>query len=142
MRRVSVSLIAFLALMCITLVVIGTSAQENVDGKTLKNPVPATPESIKAGDAVYQRYCKFCHGADAKGDGPMKPKDSHPPNLTDGQWDYGSTDGEIFMTVRNGTPKKGTPPKTDMVAQKGIKDQDLWNLVNYLRSLGPKPKTH
>ena len=143
MRRVSASLVAFLTLLCITLVAIGTSAQENVDGKTLKNPVPATPESIKAGDAVYQRLCKFCHGADAKGDGPMKPKGSNPPNLIDEKWDYGSTDGEIFLTILNGTPKKGTPPKTDMVPLKGrIKDPDVWNLVNYLRSLGPKAKTH
>ena len=62
----------------------------------LKNPVASTPASIAAGQASFQKYCRFCHGADAKGDGPQAPKDTHPPNLTDEKWDHGSTDAEIF----------------------------------------------
>src|SRR5205814_2203798 len=64
--------------------------------KKLKNPVPATAESVTAGQQLYQKYCRFCHGADAKGNGPMAPKGTHPPDLTDAEWTYGSTDGEIF----------------------------------------------
>src|ERR1700750_1109476 len=67
--------------------------------KALKNPVAATAESIAAGQAAYAKNCRFCHGAEAKGDGTMAPKDSHPSDLTDAKWDRGSTDGEIFMVV-------------------------------------------
>src|SRR5438128_2560537 len=65
---------------------------------TAKNPVAATPQSIAAGQALFQKYCRFCHGADAKGNGPQAPKDTHPPDLTDDKWDHGSSDADIFAT--------------------------------------------
>jgi mono/diheme cytochrome c family protein len=56
-----------------------------------------------------------------------------PPDLTDDQWDYGSSDGEIYSVIR-----KGIPP-TMMAAWDGrIPDDDIWNIVNYLRTLAPK----
>ena len=60
------------------------------------NPVPPAAKSIAAGAQLYQKYCKACHGEDATGDGPLAPKDVHPPNLRDAEWKYGATDGEIF----------------------------------------------
>lgn len=102
--------------------------------RTIKNPVPATATSMTAGAAAYKKYCAFCHGVAAKGDGPLAPKDSNPPDLTDATWIHGSTDAEIFTFITNGG---GADSK--MVAFKGkIPDQDLWHIVNYLRSLGPK----
>ena len=102
--------------------------------KTLKNPVASTPASITAGAATYKKYCAFCHGVTGKGDGPLAPKGSTPADLTDAKWDHGSTDGEIFTLVQNGV---GGDSK--MVAFKGkIPDPDLWNVVNFVRSLGPK----
>ena len=101
---------------------------------TIKNPVPATAASVTAGAAAFKKYCSFCHGADAKGDGPLAPKDSHPPDLTDATWVHGPTDGEIFTLIANGA---GSDSK--MIAFKGkMPDQDVWHIINYLRSLGPK----
>jgi mono/diheme cytochrome c family protein len=97
--------------------------------------VASTPVSITAGAAAYKKYCAFCHGVDAKGNGPLAPKDSNPPNLTDATWTHGSTDGEIFTVIIN-----GGGPDSKMVGFKGkMPDQDVWHIVNYLRSLGPKP---
>ncbi len=102
--------------------------------KGLKNPVKATPESVAAGKQLYAKYCSFCHGPDAKGDGPMAPKDTHPPNLTDAVWTHGASDGEIFSTIRD-----GVGPKFDMKPNKEkIKEPDIWNIVNFLRSVGGK----
>ena len=102
--------------------------------KTLKNPVASTPASITAGAAAYKKYCAFCHGVTGKGDGPLAPKGSHPADLTDAKWDHGSTDGDIFNLIQNGV---GGDSK--MVAFKGkIPDPDMWNVVNFVRSLGPK----
>ena len=54
--------------------------------------------------------------------------------MTDARWDHGSTDGEIFVTIHD-----GVPPKYDMDSYEGkITDTDIWNVVNYLRSIGPK----
>ena len=103
-------------------------------GKQLKNPVAATPESIKAGQALFQKNCRFCHGADAKGNGPMAPEGTHPSNLTDDKWERGSTDGEIFDSIKN-----GVAPDFNMVPWKDqLKDDDIWNVVNYIRSIAKK----
>ena len=53
------------------LVGVAIGAQEDPAAKKLKNPVPASPESVAAGQQLYQKFCRFCHGADAKGNGPM-----------------------------------------------------------------------
>jgi mono/diheme cytochrome c family protein len=112
-------------------------ANSNAAAKNLKNPTPANAQSVAAGKAVYQRACAVCHGAAGKGDGAivksLKPEATKPSNFTDGTWDHGSTDGEIFVVIRD-----GVGPKFEMKGQKGkITDQDMWHLVNYIRSLGP-----
>ena len=116
-------------------IVANASAQGgSAAAKAMKNPVKSSPESIEAGKAVYTKYCRFCHNADAKGNGPLAPKGTNPPDLTDDKWDHGGTDGEIFAAIHD-----GVGPKFDMKAQKEkINDTDIWNVVNYLRSLGPK----
>ena len=109
-------------------------AAVNAAAKALKNPVPANAVSVEAGKAVFAKYCRSCHGAEGKGDGAGAPKDVHPANLTDAKWDHGSTDGEIFTTI-----KTGVGPKFDMDSWDGrIKDPDIWNLVNYIKTLAPK----
>ena len=58
-----------------------------------------------------------------------------PADLTDANWVRGSTDGEIFAVIMD-----GAGPKFDMKGFKGkIPDQDAWHIVNFIRSLGPKP---
>jgi mono/diheme cytochrome c family protein len=104
------------------------------EAKKIKNPVASSPESIKAGQGLFQKNCRFCHGADAKGNGPMAPEGTHPSNLTDDKWDRGSTDGEIFAVIRD-----GAGPKFDMKGFKSkLSETDMWNIVNYLRSLQAK----
>jgi mono/diheme cytochrome c family protein len=142
MRRISNVPIAFLVIAyaaLISAVAIGEGRQEttagNPEARKLKNPVAATPKSIKAGEQTFQKFCAACHGKDAKGDGPTAPKDSHPPNLIDDVWTHGSTDGEIFTVISN-----GAGPKSEMKSFKSkLTADEIWNVVNYLRSL-PKGK--
>jgi mono/diheme cytochrome c family protein len=109
-------------------------AQGNPEAAKLKNPVAASPESIAAGKAAFTKNCRFCHGNDAKGNGPMAPQGTHPSDLTDAKWDRGSSDGEIFTVIRD-----GAGPKFDMKGYKGkLTDTDIWNVVNYLRSIGTR----
>jgi hypothetical protein len=57
-------------------------------------------------------------------------KGRQPQDLTDHQWDHGSTDGEILTVI-----KRGLPP-TMMAGYDGrIADGDIWSIVNYLRTL-------
>jgi mono/diheme cytochrome c family protein len=110
------------------------AAQGNPEAAKMKNPVAASAESVAAGKAAYAKNCRFCHGADAKGNGPMAPKDTHPSDLTDTKWDRGSTDGEIFAVIRD-----GAGPKFDMKGYKSkMTETEMWNIVNFLRSVGAK----
>jgi len=135
MRRVSCG--AIFVVLTLVLVCGAASAQQpggNPEMKKVKNPVPATAASVAAGKAVFDKYCKFCHGDTGKGDGALAPKDSHPADLTDDTWDRGSSDGEIYAVIRD-----GAGPKFDMKGFKArLMDRDMWNTVNYLRSLNPK----
>lgn len=111
------------------------SAQEphrNPEAQKLKNPEPKNDESIEAGKKLYQRHCASCHGPQGKGDGGMALSGGTPSDLTDETWDYGSTDGEIFVSIRDGV-------SADMLAYKDkLNEKQIWQVVHYLRSLGPK----
>jgi mono/diheme cytochrome c family protein len=99
----------------------------------LKNPVAATPDSLAAGKKSYQRLCLRCHGPEGKGDGGSAGGGGQPQDFTAGKWDYGSSDGEIFTVIRDGTGS------VDMEAySERISTTEIWNLVNYVRSLLPK----
>lgn len=107
--------------------------QRNAEAQKLKNPVANDSESVEAGRKLYQRYCAPCHGAGAKGDGGMSLSGGTPSDLTDETWDYGSTDGEIFVAIRDGV-------SADMLAYKEkLNEKQIWQVVNFLRSVGPKP---
>jgi mono/diheme cytochrome c family protein len=113
-----------------SLTALGVSAQGNPDAARIKNPVAAAPDSIAAGKAIYQRYCATCHGLNAEG-GSGSDISPPAPDLTDTEWKRGSTDGEIFSVIKNGVPPElNMEPWGDR-----IKDADIWNVVNYVRSL-------
>jgi mono/diheme cytochrome c family protein len=99
----------------------------------VKNPVAASPESVAAGKPVYARNCAPCHGTSGEG-GPGNDLIPAAPDLTDAMWDHGSTDGEIFSNIKNGIgPDFNMTPFKDR-----LKDEEIWNIVNYVRSLAKK----
>jgi mono/diheme cytochrome c family protein len=95
------------------------------------NPVAASAASIAAGRVNYQRLCARCHGVSGKGDGGGAGAGGQPADLTDETWDFGATDGEIFSAIREGT-------SADMESYgERLGETDIWNLVNFIRSIGP-----
>ena len=111
----------------------GAARQGNPEAASLKNPITATPESIAAGRQTYQRRCASCHAANGEG-GPGNDLIPAAPSLVDDQWDHGSTDGAIFDSIKN-----GVGPDFNMVPFKDtLKDEEIWNVVNYVRSIAKK----
>jgi len=113
------------------------TARASNEGKTLINPVPATPQSISSGKKLFDKLCVECHGE--KGDGvsavaaAMPEGEVKPSNLTDDQWDHGSTDGDIFVVIRDGSG--GSAPMKGLNGRPGVGPTEMWNLVNYIRTL-------
>jgi mono/diheme cytochrome c family protein len=103
----------------------------NPEAAKVKNPIAMSPESTAAGKRVYTRMCGRCHGPEGKGDGTAA---SAPvPDLTDGKWDYGGSDGEIFSVIHD-----GVSADMDGYAAR-LSDTDIWNVVNFVRSVAAKP---
>ncbi|MEO8077911.1 MAG: c-type cytochrome [Acidobacteriota bacterium] len=106
----------------------------------VKNPAVATPESIAMGKKTYDTACAGCHGADANGGLTISVIEDRggkqPPSLVDDAWDHGPSDGEIFTVI-----KKGVGPDFFMAPWDGrISDADIWNTVNYVKSLAAEKK--
>jgi mono/diheme cytochrome c family protein len=114
------------------------SAQAKVGGDpkaaAVKNPVPSNAQSITKGRAAYNKSCRHCHGLRGLGDGPLAPKSPKPADLTDAEWKFGGTDGEIYNVIANGVGGNSE--------MKGVRSEvtatDMWHIVNYIRSIGPK----
>ena len=100
--------------------------------KALKSPVPSTSESIARGKRLYATYaCANCHGTDGKA---LIEVVANATDLTDPSvWKNGTSEGLIFRSIRDGAGLAMPPFKTEVTAQ-----EDLWHLVNFVRSLWPK----
>ena len=94
----------------------------------MKNPVAATAASLAAGKRSYQRLCEKCHDPDGTGNGTAITE-KQPQDLTDTTWEFGSSDGEMFAAIHDGTSKDMEGYKERMT------DTEIWNVVNYVRSL-------
>lgn len=101
----------------------------------LQNRIPATPASIERGREVYGVYCTVCHGADGMAKLEELPVASRlsasgmpPPPLLAVP---GYTDGFLFTKIRYGQPGMPGYPQ--------IPPGDRWHVVNYLRTLIPRP---
>ena len=135
-------LVVALGVGCLTAGVVArqAGATAHPDAAKIQNPVAATPESLAAGKKTYDTACAGCHGADAKGGLTISVIEDRggkqPPSLVDDAWDHGSGDGEIFTVI-----KKGVGPDFFMAPWEGrITDAEIWNTVNYVKSLSPQKK--
>jgi len=130
-----------LSLLALVLAASAALWSQEPKGAALKNPVASTPESLAVGKKAYDGNCAPCHGN--LGQGAVKAgvtlsiiaeqAGKQPPDLTDDQWDHGSSDGEVYSII-----KKGVPP-TMMAGWDGrIPDAEIWSIVNYMRALAAK----
>ena len=99
------------------------------EGQALANPVEATSGSIARGRQRYVFTCRQCHGNTGKGDGDMSHAGGQPSDFTDGIWQHGESAGEMFLVIRDGVT-------ADMLGYASqIPEEDLWHLVNYIKTL-------
>jgi mono/diheme cytochrome c family protein len=97
------------------------------------NPITATPESQDHAKALFGIDCAMCHGetGNGKGDpGIISDMSLTMMDFTNPDTLKNRTDGELFYIIKNGQGK--------MPAEDRAKDDQIWNLVVYIRSLSKK----
>lgn len=90
-----------------------------------RNPFASDANAIHQGSILYRQECMYCHGPAARGG-------SRGPDLTSGNWVHGGSDGEIFSTISTGVDGTSMAPHR-------FKDDEIWQLLSYLRSLQQAP---
>jgi cytochrome c len=136
MPRISQSLLILGSLLFLSACSSGGTSP--LEARAMKNPVEPTEKTIASGKKYYDRYCAECHGATGKGDGEKaavlaKAGEAKTPDLTDDKWDHGSTDGEVFVNIRDGVGRNGV--MKGLNGKPGISDTEMWSIVNYVRTL-------
>ena len=95
--------------------------------KSMKNPIAADDASIQAGTMLYKKHCASCHGRTGLGDGVKARQLETFPGDFSGAAFQDQTDGEHFYKTKIG--RKEMP-----AYDKKITDDDIWNIVNYMRT--------
>lgn len=101
------------------------------------NPNQVSPQTMLAGQKLYVSNCVPCHGASGQGDGPagvgLNPR---PGNFTLHMVPGKHTDGQVFLWIANGYPNSAMPAWSPR-----LNDEQIWQLVGYLRTFGqPSPQ--
>jgi mono/diheme cytochrome c family protein len=102
------------------------------DAAKAANPIKPTPASLAQGKKMYGFDCALCHGKDGDGKGDLAADmNLKLADYRDSSALKDMTDGEMFYIIKNG--------KGQMTGEADrFKPEEIWNLVNYVRSLAKK----
>lgn len=111
-----------------------TKHHVTVGGKKDKNPLQATPAVLADGKQLFVSYCMVCHGLDGQNTGVPFAQTLSPavPSLASEEVQSYS-DGQLKWVIKNGIWPSGMPPSSG-----DFSDEDMWQLVLYIRHLPPK----
>jgi len=101
----------------------------------LKNPLSSNLDVLESAERIYTgkvggSNCAICHGIKGDGKGPLASLYRPPPrNFACAQTVNGIPDGQLFWIVKYGSPGTAMPPNPK------LSDEQLWQIVTYLRLL-------
>jgi mono/diheme cytochrome c family protein len=96
---------------------------------TQPNPLPPTPENLKAGQEDFDEHCAGCHGLNGDGENRFEA-DFNPriPKLTGGAQKW--SDGELYFIIANGISMTGMPG-----FGKNHDPKEIWGMILWVRHL-------
>lgn len=95
-------------------------------------------ETLNQGRDLYRVHCVSCHGENGAGDGPAARSLKYPPqDFRAGQFSFAEpgqlpSHEALIERIRTGVPERGMPP------WKGMRDEDLSALADYLKTFSPR----
>src|SRR3984957_1196178 len=96
-----------------------------------RNPLADDPKAAKAGEYEFRINCALCHGLGAHGGG-------RGPDLTRAQKKHAHSDAEMFQVISNGIAGTAMPANGTNGQGVGMTDEEIWQLVAYIRSVEVK----
>jgi mono/diheme cytochrome c family protein len=93
------------------------------EARSWQNPFAGQPQSVLAGRKLFKRHCAQCHGLDGAG------KREEAPDLRSTAI-QAAPPGVLFWKLKNGNRGGGMP------SWSGLPDQQRWQIVTYVKSLG------
>ena len=101
-------------------------------GDELKNPFAGDDAAARErGAFVYTNYCQICHGAGAKGDGPLVQRGIPLPASLLADKAVQMKDGQMFHVLTYG--QRNMPSHAGQLSR-----DDRWKVIVYVRSLQQK----
>jgi mono/diheme cytochrome c family protein len=98
------------------------------NSSSMKNPIAQSAASTKTGMDLYTKNCASCHGKAGLGDGvKARALKTFPGDFSKAEF-QNLADGDLFYKTKTG---RGEMPKYEGK----LSDNDIWNVVNYLRTL-------
>lgn len=145
MRRSGLHRMAFMCQAALLFITVGSAAQSRGQNSTRddksvyaelrkapakaaakSNPLEADPEAVAAGAKLFEIHCAECHGATA--DGGKKGPSLRAEDV------QRASPGALFWLLTNGVVRRGMPVWSK------LPEPQRWQLVSYIRSLGPAAK--
>ena len=96
-----------------------------------QNRFAGDAKAAKAGEYEFRINCALCHGLGARGGG-------RGPDLTRAQKKHAHSDAEMFQIVSGGIPGTAMPANGTNGQGVGMTDEEIWQIVTYIRSLEAK----
>jgi len=112
----------------------GAKRRLTIGGRSDTNPVAATAENIHAGQRNFTSYCMVCRGLDGQNTGvPFADKMAPPVPPLSSSAVQAYSDGQLHWIIQNGIFPSGMPASRDV-----FRDEEIWQMVLYIRHLPPK----
>jgi len=96
--------------------------------RSRSNPLAQDPEASVVGRKLFEQHCAECHGNTAEGG-------KKAPSLRAEEVQQ-ATPGTLFWILTNGVVRRGMPVWSK------LPEPQRWQIVTYLKSLGPQQKSH
>jgi putative heme-binding domain-containing protein len=96
-----------------------------------RNPYANDPKAAKSGEYEFRINCALCHGLGAHGGG-------RGPDLTRAHKKHSHSDAEMFQVISNGIPGTVMPANGTNGQGVGMTDEEIWQIVAYIRSVEVK----
>ena len=116
------------SLACVVFLLAATLAAED------RNPYAGDPNAAKAGEYQFRINCSFCHGLGARGGG-------RGPDLSNPHKRHGTTDSDLFHNIKEGIAGTMMPAAVGSIGV-GMTDEEVWQVVTYIRSVEQKGSAH